>query len=386
MPGMSRRIALVAVLALLPTCTGGGLGGRATPTAETPFLKVVVFEDLSPDGSLFRVPPAANGLGLAVSKAFDGGEIPVRVGVLPLDSEGQPQAAADDAREAAADPEVVAAVVAPLFGDQHVIGPILERAGIPVISLSSLEPDLANEGWADWRRAVATQPQEAAALAAFLRDRGDTVCLAGNGGQMSTGLQEPLSAALGDLAVLNVQVDAEALEAGVSELAANVRKTGCETVAWTGFDVDAAALRAELDAAGLTKVRVVGGQGVKDDLYTSKTGLAGSGTVVSCPCVDVTTRTELSARTFVHDYQFEFGSVPGPYAVEGWDMGRMLVQVLANGATTREEAAAGLAGLGTFGGLARTYAFIPAGELEPSSASVHLYRDVAGRWIPLSRL
>ena len=380
---MSGRTLLVTALLLLPACTGGGKDGPPTGTAEKPALEVVVFEDLSPDGSLFRVPPAANAIELALAQAFDAGEIPVQVEVMPMDDGGEPQGAADDAREAAADPQVVAAVVAPFFGEQHVIGPILNQAGIPTISLSSLEPDLAGNGWANWRRAVATQVEEVSALAAFLREHGGSVCVGGDGGSVSRGLQEPLAAALGDQVVLNVEVDTGALEAGASELAADVQKAGCRTVAWTGFDLDAAALRLGLDAAGLSAVRLVGGQGMKGDLYLTETGLSGSGTVVSCPCVDVATSTELAARTFIHDYQFEFGSVPGPYAVEGWDIGRMLVEVLRNGATTREDVAAGLADLGTFQGLAGAYGFASDGELTPIPGAIHLYRDVAGRWIPM---
>ena len=115
--------------------------------------------------------------------------------------------------------------------------------------------------------------------------------------------------------------------------------------------------------ARLGGVRFAGMDAMKTDGYLV-TADGGEGTIVVCPCVDLTTSTGSEDGRFVHDYQSEYGSPPGVYAAEGWDAGGMLVEAFGAGAVDRAEVARAIGSMATFDGLANTYRFDPGGGLD----------------------
>jgi hypothetical protein len=100
-----------------------------------------------------------------------------------------------------------------------------------------------------------------------------------------------------------------------------------------------------------------------------------------CACVDVSVSTELTSQRFVHDLQAESGAPPGPFAVEAYDAGRLLIGLLEGGAS-RERSATGMEDLTRFGGLVETYRFGTDGTRAPESLSVGLWRAAGSRWLP----
>ncbi len=347
-------------------------------------VKIAFFEDLSPENADERVAPAAQGAELAFDTAAISDDLPVTVELVPFDTRGDPEAAAEAARTVAEDPAFVGAIGAPYLDGQRELGDVLDAAGVPVVTLSGLAPDLATTGWTTWRRAVATQEQEAAALAAYvdgLRPTHRGVCLAGGGGRVGTGFLRWVSEALSSRVIVRERV--EPTDEARARYSKEIAAAGCGVVVWGGFAEEGAALRVVLVEHGLRVVRFVGGGGLRDATYLLLSGPAGRRTVATCPCADVSSSTGLAAQRFVQDYQADFGVPPGPYAVEGWDAARMFVGVLRAGATTKSDVLAALRATPTFDGLATTYAFGPDGELDAASASVFLNVDRGGRWIQL---
>jgi branched-chain amino acid transport system substrate-binding protein len=127
----------------------------------------------------------------------------------------------------------------------------------------------------------------------------------------------------------------------------------------------------------------VGSERIRDQGFLEAVGEAGEGALAICPCVDVSTSTDLAAQRFIQDYQSEFGLPPGPYAVEGWDAARMLVAAFREGAVERGPVSTALEVMTAFDGLAGTYRFGFGGDLTDAAASVRISRVEGGRWLEI---
>ncbi len=384
---MSRRTRITATLiALVATvaaaCTNGG--SDPSPTSEPVPVKIAFLHDMSVLGSSQIVAPALLGLELAIKEAVDRGDLPVIPEVVSLDTEGDPAHAIELAQEVAADPAYVAAVIGPFWSESPAVGDALDAAGVPTLSLSSLDPTLASYGWSMWRRVVAGLPVEASALAAAIggSPRSSTgVCLVGDGSIGAGALTDLLAKALGEGRVAaSLELADETALGGVLD---RIDRTGCGVVGWTGSGLGATLLRTGMTEAGLASVPVFGYAGMKTDTYLSTTAGAGDGTIVTCACVDLGSSTRPDARRFIHDFQSQYGTAPGVDAAEAWDVGGMLLRAFRAGAETRGSVSAAFAASDTYAGLANTYRFTDNGELAPGSSRIHLFRAEGVRWVPL---
>ena len=385
---MSRRPSTAAVLvALVATLASACTGGAGEPSAapDPVPVKIAFLHDMSVPGSTQTVAPALLGLQLALQEAVDRGDLPVVPEVVGLDVEGDASKADALARSVVDDPSYVAAVIGPFWSEPTSVGALLDGAGIPTLSLSELEPSLAAQGWSSWRRVVAGLSGESAALAAAIRGSSRSVgggtCLVGDGSSFSEALGGLLTADLGtrNVAESDVLPDEDAL-AGVVQ---RVDRTGCGSVAWTGFGPGATLLRTGLTEGGADAIPLFGSSAMKTESYLSTTAGAGDGTVVTCACVDLGLSTRPEVRRFIHDFQSQYGSPPGVFGPEGWDVGGMLLTAFRAGAVDRRGVSDALARSNGYEGLANTYRSAPDGELASVSAGVRVFRAEGVRWVPM---
>ncbi|MEW6060009.1 MAG: ABC transporter substrate-binding protein [Actinomycetota bacterium] len=378
-------MASAAFMVLLAACTTVEAGTPASsPNQPVEQLKIAFIEDLSPAGAAGRTAPAFQGAKLALDTVALTGELDVSVELVALDTGGNARTAAAAAREVAADPSYVAAIGAPFLAGQVTIGRILDRAGVPLITLSTLGPNLSENGWTGWRRAVANQTRQGRALARYvdgLPASGRGVCLLGDGSEESSGLLHAVARSLRATILLKAKILPSA--AGPPPAVTAVSRARCGVVVWGGFSDEGAPIRRHLVEAGLRRVNFVGGDGLKDETYLSVAGGAGVGTVATCPCADLTAATDLSAQRFIQDYQSDFGLPPAACAVEAFDVARMVLRAIRSGATTRAGVVRVLLGMPRFHGLGNVYVFRPDGELAPGSARVGLFRNEGGRWVEI---
>jgi branched-chain amino acid transport system substrate-binding protein len=375
--------ALVAAVALvLSACSSVSPDPSATSPISTrsiaPVLvKVAYFQDSTIDEPYQHELPALQGLRLAITQAVNSGRLPVDVEIEDLDTKGDPATALDLAREVAADPTYVAVVVAPFWSEPDAVGQVLDAADLPTLGLSTL--GATTDAWSGRRRLVPVQALEVKSLAWYLRTRATApLCLAGDGSALGAGLAHDLSAALGPRIAFEMTVTTDG--ASLSDAVAHVRDVGCRTVAWAGSATAAAGLRVAMTQAGLDAVDLVGSDATKTDTYLTIAGPAGDGTVVSCPCADLSTSTALRAQIFVHDYQSEFGTAPAPFAAEGWDAGGTLVDAMITGGGSRAGVRNAIDATSHYAGLANDYVFGANGELTKGSAHVAFWVDRGQRW------
>jgi ABC-type branched-subunit amino acid transport system substrate-binding protein len=383
-----KRLALIAVMAFVGvTCTRAESAERSSAPSVTPpprLVKIAFLEDLSGQDAPNMVAPAFQGAKLGFDAAGLSGRLPVTVELVALDTGGDSSVAADVATQVVEDAGFVGAIVAPFVAQQLEIGDVLNSAGVPTISLSALAPHAADRGWTAWRRAVATVVDEGRTIAAFVDGRdgaGRGVCLAGDGTMGSRSMIRAVAASLRERVVLRWLVSPSA--PGPGGVVTAVSASRCGTIVWGGGPSDGAVLRQWLAEGGLERIAFVGGDAMKAPIYLSVAGGVGRGAVAACPCVDVSTSTSLAAQRFIQDYQADFGLPPGPYAAEAWDVARMFVQAFRVGASSRADVLSALSSRDHFDGLANEYRFLPGGDLAPSAAAIHLFRDQGGRWIPL---
>jgi ABC-type branched-subunit amino acid transport system substrate-binding protein len=387
----ARRPPFLIGLALiaLASCTRGEPGSPgASPSGSRPLvnLKIAFLEDLSSDEAAVRSAPAFQGAKLAFDTAALGDGLSVSIELISIDTGGDATKAAASAREILSDPAFVGAIGAPSLTEreQSAAGDLLDRGGLPTLTLSPLGPNLSSRGWTAWRRTVADVTMEGRAIAAFV----DSVpsprrraCVLGDGSSGSKSLLGAVAASATSDVVLRWHTDAT--ETGSLRVARAVSRARCGTVVWGGSSTVGGLVRRALHEAEDRRISFVGGDAMKDPVYLAVAGRAGLGTVAACPCADLSTATDLASQRFIQDYQADFGVPPGAFAAEAWDAAGMFVRAFRAGATSAEAVRAILWGTETYRGLADTYAFQRDGELTRSSARVRLYRDEGGRWIPL---
>ncbi len=381
-----RAAAALALAALLGACTREPPPDLVDPDRGSPSpaltLRVAVLRPGSGSSFIPRILPAEQGLRLALDEGTTAGGVPVAVEVQPVDVAAPPEEVARRLGELAADPSTVAAVLGPGWRPPRDLLAALQGAGLSTVSLTPLGEPPEGAGGA-WRRLVAPVGEEGTALGRFLRDLPAAragVCLAGGGGDGPEGAGRVARRIRDEL---RGRLRVRALGAGqpAVALAARVATVGCGALVWLGGPEGAAAVRRALSGEGLRSVLLLGTDRVKDPRFAELAGELGEGTVVACPCADLSLSTEPRALRFIHAYAEAFGGAPGPFAVEGHDAGRLLLRAIAWGGPTRDAVAAALSRIASHEGLGGVYRFDDRGE--PLEPGVRLYRDEGGRWVGL---
>jgi ABC-type branched-subunit amino acid transport system substrate-binding protein len=361
----------VAVLVLLvaAACSGSD-GSTDAPGPRIAFL----FDGSFPDADLVTAPALA-GLELAAHEA-GGVEIePVNVGADRDDVMASLRELGDDRR-------VLAAIVAPWTAPPAGAIELIAADGVPVVTLSwAWGPPRERD--VPWLSLVVGRAREAVMLlsgaaAAGPDDRG--LCLAADDHATSRALLETaaeLAEAAGDpQAVTAGVVDDEEAETA-DAVAARIRDARCPVMAWIGGTPAATSVLASIP----DPPTVIGTSRMKTDDGLS---IASSGgrVLTVCACADVALWTGPTTRRFVHDVQAESGAPPGPFALEAYDAGRLLVGLVRGADVSREGLARSLDGLTRFEGLVGSYAFAPDGSRVVDPAGAGTWRAGGSRWLP----
>jgi branched-chain amino acid transport system substrate-binding protein len=321
------------------SCASSGAGNDAT--------RIAFIQDLSAPDADEHVQPAFQAAELAVAMQAPGGG-PVEL--VPFDLAEDPAAI----EHIASDPSFVAAIAGP-----GADGAAVAEAGVPTVAVSTAGP---TPGRGSWRRFVAQMDVLADVLAAELA--GTAPCILS---------EEPSPDELAGILADRLDVPAATLE--TDEVPSSVGPNACDAVAWVGSPDPGAELAGVLPG----ETTFVGGDRLLDPDFLDA-GSAADGARAVCACADVWTSTDPGTMRFIQDYQSEFGTAPGPYAVESWDAARAILALLVHG-SGRADVAAALGGLEAFDGLVTAYRFAPNGELTDPMGSVAVSEVRLGRWV-----
>ena len=340
--------AACSLVLVVVACTGNGEDGAARP-------RVAVIQDGTFPDALSVVSPSVLGLQISLGDAAE-------MVVLDTGGTGGEEAVA----EVAADPAVVAAVIAPFTRMSEGAMGSLAASGMPILSLSSGSP--SPPVGSPWREAVPPESDEASVLARRAEKvaAGGTVCLAGEATAWSEGLRELLGLELSGASVRAV--------GGTPAAAGAAARADCSVAIWTGSAQAGAEFRTELGAS----TPLLLASSARTEGYLEATGPIEGIQLGACPCTDTTTSAAEGIQAFVHDYQAETGLEPGPFALEGYDLGRLLAGLVATSGD-RAGLSVAIAGLSSFAGIANTYRWDGEGDL--LAPGVRMYQATGMRWL-----
>jgi branched-chain amino acid transport system substrate-binding protein len=377
----SSTLLLAVACTVLAACTPTGAD-------ESEVVRIAFLQDLSVPDHVDLVSPSFLAFDLALQRRLAAAGIAAEV--VQLDTAGDAATALDMARDVAADPSYVLAVLAPFWHEPGDVAGVLAEEGVPTISLSPVSPSpwLApdpppGEALELWRRFVPDRVAEATLLAGIAARRSaegepQPVCLVRDGSPYGQGLIEQVASELGDWPARSIDASDPVVAAGT------VREAGCPVVVWGGFAPDARSFARALRDAGAARGRPVDLAGDAMKTIVPPTSPAGDGVVVgsvACSCVDVSIGLRLSSRRFVNVFQSEHGLAPGVYAAEAWDAGRLTASALETAGTDRASMRAWMAAFTAYEGVARSYAFDDLGEL--TGGRPGLFVAAGTRWLPV---
>jgi branched-chain amino acid transport system substrate-binding protein len=376
-----RLLAIVAVLGLLAAAcskkTNSGGGGGAQQTVKIAFIGA-----LSGDYKLLVV-PGEQAAQLAFDQANAAGDLPVKIELVPEDTQGSPDQAPAVVDKIVSDDAFVGVIGPEFSGESQAAGTKLDPAGIPFVTASATNPPLADNGWTHWFRAVGNDNSQGPVGADYISKvlKPNCTFMASDGSAYGKGLADVVQQTLTDGgATVEKQQTVQPAQKDYSALVSKIKSSGCKAVFYGGYSPEAGLIRKQMGTSGLDDVTFVGGDGIKDETFTGTAGSAGNGTIATCPCASIVDSSDPAAQQFVTDFTAKYGTPPGIYAGEGWDIAQMYIAAFKAGKTTRQQITDFLHGLSGFKGLTKSYTFQSNGELDPSSVIIYVYKDDNGSW------
>ncbi len=393
-PKRTRRIRVVAAAAaaglLAAACTGPSSPDTGPSTRGAKRSVTIAYVGaLSGPGSAL-VTPGFQAARLAFEQANEGevGDIPVTIGLVGEDTQGNATTAASVVAGFVDDPSVVGVIGPASSSDSGAAGALLDDAKIPFMTPSAADPGLAQNGWTHWFRAVANVNYQGPTAANYIANHLVPNCavVASDDSSYGRTIAEIVQSTLdgdGVTVVSKLGVVRYPGQKHFDDLVGAIKDAGCRVAFYGGYAAQAGALRAQLSKAGLGGVTLMGADAIEDDAFITAAGKAAGGTIATCFCADVTTSSDPAARAFVAQYMARYGQRPGLYAAEAWDVAQMYIAAFKAGKIARSSVTDFFRTLRGFQGVTKTYTFAGDGELEPSAAAIYLYQVQGGAWTTL---
>jgi len=300
-----------------------------------------------------------------------------------FDSQGDPNKATGVARSVIADPKILG-VIGPAFsGESANADPILNQAGVPLITPSATNPTLATGGtangtpWKVFHRAVASDADQGPAAARYISEvlKATKVFVANDQSVYGAGIAQAVQDTLG--ASMVAGTDKTGGDGKVTDFGTTINKikqSGATVVFYGGYYTNAGLLRKQLTAAGW-KGTLVGGDGVKDPGYVAAAGAAAAeGSILTCPCAP----PEKATGSFVADYKAKWGQDAGTYSDVAFDAANIFLKGIDAGKLTTS-AMNDYLGTVDYQGVSNEYKFQPNGNLDPSHVIVWAFKVSGGQ-------
>jgi branched-chain amino acid transport system substrate-binding protein len=297
------------------------------------------------------------------------------ISIKTFDSQGDADKAVGVARSLITDKKILG-VVGPAFsGESASADPILNQAGIPLITPSATNPALATNNWTVFHRAVASDADQGPAAARYISEvlKAQKVFVADDQSVYGAGIASAVKTTLGPLVV---GTDKTGADGKVSDFSTTVNKiiaSKADAFFYGGYYTNAGILRNQLTKAGW-KGTEIGGDGVNDPGFIKAAGAAAAeGSVFTCPCAPAAK----AGGSFVADYKTKWGVDAGTYSDVAFDAANIFLQGIKAGDTTTAKMNTYL-GTVNYKGVANTYQFTANGNLDPSHVIVWAFKVSGG--------
>lgn len=294
------------------------------------------------------------------------------VEIVPFDSQGEPAQAPALAARAVRDERVVALIGPTYSGELRVTGPLLQEAGLPLVTVAT-NAALSQNGWEIFHRIVANDAVQGQAAAAYIAGtlRAERVAVVHDNSEYGLGIAEIVSAGLGDSVIFTDSIDPTAQD--YSSTVNGVRGAGPDTIFYGGYYAEAGRLLKQLRDAGVTATFMTDDAAKDPGLIEAAGQPAAEGALVTCPCAP-------AEQAFLAAYTQAFGEQPGTYSAEGYDAANVLLAAIEAGSTDRGSVNRFLDGI-DHAGITKRIAFDEHGEVADQRIFLYQVRD--GEIVPV---
>jgi len=326
-----------------------------------------------------RRPPFQNGAELAVH-LYNQAHPECPVGYISFDSQGDPDIAKRLAQTIVDDPQIIAVVGPGYSGESSKALPIFELAGLPNVTASATNPDLATQGWTVFHRVSGNDAAQGPASAAFLAQtlKVQRVAIIDDGSLYGKKLADLVAASLGERGIVVAPrgtVDPKGVDYRATVEA--IAEIGVDAVYYGGVTEPGVRLLRQLRDAGVIAA-FMGGDGVFDPSFISGVGIGSAGAYATCPCVDPGLTDTEARQQFRSDYEAFFGDAPVGFTMEYFDAANLLLQAIESGVASREAMDRWLDNVDV-PGLTKQLSFTENGEIRVGP--IQVLQVISGRFV-----
>jgi ABC-type branched-subunit amino acid transport system substrate-binding protein len=276
-------------------------------------------------------------------------------------SKTKAQAVVDDAQ--------VIGVVGPVYRNEILAaGPILDKAGVPMITPFSPDVDLAEKGWATFHRIIGSDVDQAAAGGRYLKNvlKAKKTVLVYDDTDYGTVGRTEVSRVLGSGLGSNVAI--RRADKDFSSAVKQVTDANPDAVYFAGQADDGAVFVKALRTAKPT-MPIVGADKLFTQGFVNNTAGTADGTVITCPCLPA----EKAGGDFASRYQAKYSEAASYYGPESYDATNAFLAGFTAGKGTRSDM---LAFLGTYDakGISRSIRWDASGNLKVDDPAIWAYK------------
>jgi branched-chain amino acid transport system substrate-binding protein len=321
--------ALLFVLFAFGAFFVAGCSGQNKPAGESNVIKIGFASPLS--GSQAEMGTyLKNGAIMAIDKInAKGGINGKKLELVAMDDKADPKEAVSVAQKFAADPSIVAVIGHLNSGASIPASAIYNQAGLVMVSPSSTNPKLTEQGFNNVFRVCTTDAMQGPFAAKYLKDKlkKENVVVLDDKTAYGQGLADEFAKAFqADGGKVLMREGINQGDKDFTALLTKIKSLNPQAIYFGGMYPEAGQMVKQMKALGMNKVDFVSGDGVEDPAFIKIAGADANGTYASNvgPAIEKIP----GAKAFIDEYTKKFGMAPGPYALFGYDAALAVITAL----------------------------------------------------------
>jgi branched-chain amino acid transport system substrate-binding protein len=323
---------------------------------------------------------------LAVKQANEEGDLPVDLELFTIDNKdaGNDPAPTAGLVKQFVDDEAVVGVVGPGFsGETEVGAPILDDAGITMITPSATNPDLTTKGWETFFRALPTDEVQGGQTGELIVDvlGCQNIAVVHDKSPYGAGLAKFSAAAIedaGGTVVVNEGIEPTTDYAAIID---TVMAEDHDVLYYSGYESEAPlVLKQYRDKGG--EGLFMGGDGDKGTGFLKEGGEDAEGAILTCPCLDPNASDDAEAQAFAKAYREEYDEDAGIYSAESYDATNIFIDAIkdAGADVTRESVLQFVTDLKDYEGLSKVFNWSDVHEVSGEGLVTYVYVVEDGKY------
>jgi branched-chain amino acid transport system substrate-binding protein len=305
-----------------------------------------------------------NGVQLAIER-HNAANAGCQVQIKEFDTGGDPQRVSALAPQIVADAYTVGLVGPSFSGIAEATGAFFEANGLPAATASASKSTLSEQGWHTFFRAVASDATQCRAVANYLKTtlRSTKVCVISDGTPYGDDAALAANETLGTLSPTGCRFSGTLADKQFGQAVDRIKAAGPDAILRTGSSAGAPEFVRRLREAGIRSA-FISAQGIANAQFVAQAGDSGTGALLSCPCSP-------DPEWFTKEYRAKFGSDPGAYSAEGYDLATIMLNGIDAGMLVRPQMLDWMRHYNGWG-VARRYRWTDTGEL--TDPTVWIYK------------